>query len=96
MKTTIAISTFLVVSAGAAGAGALALPNPYQGSDTLFDVTRNVLTSLSLTPTAYIGGGSGNAESAMSATPATQTTGPMSRMMKGSGPCGFGGGTAGS
>ena len=43
MKITIAVATFMVVGAGAAGAGALAEPNPYQGSDTLFNVTRQAL-----------------------------------------------------
>jgi hypothetical protein len=40
MKTSIGMVTFLVVSAGAAGAGALAEPDPYQGSDTLFATRR--------------------------------------------------------
>jgi cysteine-rich repeat protein len=96
MKITIATATFLVVGAGAAGAGALTLPNPYQGSDTLFNVTRQSLTSIGLTAADYVGGGSGNGESAMALVPPTQTTSPMSRMMKGGGVCGFGGGTNGT
>jgi hypothetical protein len=96
MKITIAVATFMVVGAGAAGAGALAEPNPYQGSDTLFNVTRQALTSAGQVATDYVGGGSGNGESAMAASPATQTTAPMSRMMKGGAVCAFGGGTNGS
>jgi hypothetical protein len=97
MKTSIVIATFLVASAGAAGAGALAEPNPYQGSDTLFNVTRLSLTSIGEVAADYVGGGSGNGQAAMAASPATQTTSPMSRMMNnGGGLCSFNGGTNGS
>jgi hypothetical protein len=97
MKTSIAIATFLVVSAGAAGAGALAEPNPYQGSDTLFNVTRLSLTSIGQVAADYVGGGSGNGQAAMAASPVTQTTAPMSRMINnGGGVCTFNGGTNGS
>jgi cysteine-rich repeat protein len=97
MKTSIVIATFLVVSAGAAGAGALAEPNPYQGSDTLFNVTRQSLSAVSLSPTDYVGGGSGNGQAAMALATPTQTTSPMSRMMNnGGGLCAFAGGTNGS
>jgi cysteine-rich repeat protein len=79
MKTSIAIATFLVVGAGAAGVGA-SLPSPYQGSDTLFNVTTQAIAAAGLTPsTAYVGGGSGNGQSAMVG--GTQTTAPMSRML---------------
>jgi hypothetical protein len=95
MKTSIVIATFLVVSAGAASAGALAEPNPYQGSDTLFNVTRQSLTAVGLTAADYVGGGSGNGQSGMVA--GTQTTAPMSRMINnGNSVCSFGGGTNGS
>ena len=101
MKKTIAITTFLVIGAGATGA--LALPNPYQGSDTLFNVTTAAISAAGLTPTgAYVGGGSGNGASAMSnasLAAATQQTAPMSRMMKSEGKVcsGFNGGnTTGS
>jgi cysteine-rich repeat protein len=88
MKKTIAIATFLVVGSGAAGAGAL--PHPYFGSDTEFQITTQAIQMAGLTPAnAYVGGGSGGAASNMagSATPflastASQQTGPMSRMMK--------------
>src|ERR1019366_961799 len=97
MKTSIVIATFLVVSAGAASAGALAEPNPYQGSDTLFNVTRQSLTAVSLVAADYVGGGSGNGQAAMALATPTQTTSPMSRMMNnGGGLCSFAGGTNGS
>ena len=49
-----------------AGAAAVTLPSPYQGSDTLFNVTAQAIAAAGLTPTnAYVGGGSGNAEAAM-------------------------------
>jgi cysteine-rich repeat protein len=88
MKITIAIASFLVVGAGAAGAAAIV--SPYQGSDTLFQVTTAAISAAGITPAnAYVGGGSGNAASAMSgstspflAANSTQQTGPMSRMMK--------------
>jgi hypothetical protein len=99
MKTSIIVATFLVVSGGAASAGALTIPhNNYQGSDTLFNVTRQAMGDVSgLTPTDYIGGGSGNGQAAMAAATPTQTTAPMSRMMNnGGGLCTFAGGTAGS
>ena len=84
MKKSIALATFVVVCAGATSVAAL--PNPYQGSDTLFNVTTQAIAAAALTPTgAYVGGGSGNAAAAManaSLAAATQQTGPMSRMMK--------------
>ena len=93
MKTSIAIATFLVAGVGAAGVAAL--PNPYQGSDTLFDVTRAALKADDnastyfggVGPAAislfYVGGGSGNAATAM--VKGTQLAGPMSRMIKSEG-----------
>ena len=108
MKKSIAIAVFLAT--GATASSALALPNPYQGSDTLFNVTTQAIGAaisagqISATQSgAYIGGGSGNAASAMAPTSgttgtATQQTGPMSRMMKKeAGICsGFNSGSAGS
>jgi hypothetical protein len=103
MKKSITFAALLLVGAGATGASA-ALPNPYQGSDTLFNVTRQAIAAVrgSTDPTigpdaAYIGGGSGNGQSAMAAATPTQQTAPMSRMMNnGNSLCNFGGGTAGS
>jgi hypothetical protein len=88
MKINIAIASFLVVGAGASGAAAIV--SPYQGSDTLFQVTTQAISAAGITPAnAYVGGGSGSAASAMSgstspffAANSIQQTGPMSRMMK--------------
>ncbi len=103
MKKTIAIATFLVIGAGAAGAAAIV--SPYQGSDTLFNVTTQAISAAGITPAnAYVGGGSGNAASAMSgstspflAANSKQQSGPMSRMMKNEAHvCAFNNGTNGS
>jgi hypothetical protein len=101
MKKSIAIATFVVIGAGATSVAAL--PSPYQGSDTLFNVTTQAIAAAGLTPTgAYVGGGSGNAAAAMSNAAtivvATQQTGPMSRMIKSEADVcnGFLGGTSGS
>jgi hypothetical protein len=103
MRTTTAIAAFVLVGSGAAGAAAIG--GQYQGSDTQFQVTAAVLAAAGLTPAnAYIGGGSGNAASAMTgslppylAAHATQQTGPMSRMLTNEAHvCGFNSGTSGS
>ena len=79
MKTSITVATTLAAGAVAATVAA-ALPSPYQGSDTLFNVTTQAIAAAGLTPTgAYVGGGSGNGQSAMVG--GTQVTAPMSRMM---------------
>ncbi len=95
MKKSILIATSLVVGAGATGASA-AIVSPYQGSDTLYNVTTQAIAAAGLTPTsAYIGGGSGNGQSAM--VTGKQVTAPMSRMLNsGNSVCTFNGGTAGS
>ncbi len=79
MKTSLTIATFLVLSAGAASAGAIV--SPYQGSDTLFNVTTDAIAKdgTILPANAYVGGGSGNGQTAMVG--GTQVTSPMSRMM---------------
>jgi hypothetical protein len=94
MKKSIVIATFLVV--GAAATGAAAIVSPYQGSDTLYNVTTQAIAAAGISPSnAYVGGGSGNGQSAM--VKGTQQTAPMSRMLNnGGGICTFGGGTAGS
>ncbi len=102
MKKSIMFATMLVVGAGATGAAAL--PSPYSGSDTLFDITRAMITSIgTIGPaTNYVGGGSGNGQSAMAnggaaEALASQQTAPMSKMMtNGNSVCLFNGGTAGS
>lgn len=104
MKKSIAIAAMLVVGAGAAGVSAVNLPSPFQGSDTLFHVTQNAITAINTIgpASAYVGGGSGNGQSAMAAggaadTTATQQIAPMSRMVNnGNSVCLFNGGTAGS
>jgi ABC-type phosphate transport system substrate-binding protein len=94
MKTSISIATFLMVGAGAVGVGAV-LPVPFQGSDTLFNVTGAAITAAGLTGT-YVGGGSGNGQSAMVQN-TVQHIAPMSRMLNnGASLCGFAGGTLGS
>ena len=81
MKASASVAAFVIAAASAAGVAAL--PNPYQGADTLFDVTRAAITAI---PNAsagfYIGGGSGNAAAAMSFARPTQMAGPMSRMLE--------------
>jgi hypothetical protein len=110
MKKPIAIAVFLGIATMATST--LALPNPYQGSDTLFNVTTQAIAAAitagqiaASNASNYIGGGSGNAASAMAPTSAsndatataTQQTGPMSRMLKKeAGICsGFNSGTSG-
>jgi hypothetical protein len=113
MKKSIVIATLLVVGGGATGASA-ALNIPYQGSDTLFNVTRTAIDNTRTgtntgapaaadpgigASSSYIGGGSGNGQSAMGAggaavTAATQQTAPMSRMINNGGSaCSFNGDT---
>jgi hypothetical protein len=109
MKTSISIASLVVV--GSSAAGASALPNPYFGSDTLFNVTRTAITNeeAAAAPfginigasTNYVGGGSGGGASAMAKgatnANAAQQTAPMSRMIKTDGnTCTFNGGTKGS
>jgi hypothetical protein len=96
MRTSISVATFLLGAAGAAGVGAFNLPTPYQGSDALFGVTQAAITAIGTIGPAseYVGGGSGNGQSAMVA--GTQALAPMSLMMTdGGGLCGFDAGGAG-
>ena len=88
MRKSIMVTAFVVTGAGAAGASA-ALPVPFQGSDTEFNLTTQAIAGANgvnpslITPTnAYVGGGSGNAAAAMTSSVPTQYTGPMSRMLK--------------
>ena len=90
MKTSIPVATFLIVGASAAGVGAT-LPVPFQGSDTLFNVTSDAIVAAGLTGT-YVGGGSGNGQSALVQN-TTQHIAPMSRMLNsGNALCTFAGG----
>ena len=91
MKKSIVIASTLVAGASATGVGAAGtVPNPYFGSDTLFNVTTSAISGASLGPTgAYVAGGSGSGQSAMAnrvANSATQQTAPMSKMLT-SGAC---------
>ncbi len=92
MRKSIAIAAGLVAAASSTAAGALTVPNPYYGSDTLFNVTTGAIAGAGLTPpTAYVAGGSGTGQSAMAsrvAASATQQTAPMSKMLT-SGACQF-------
>src|SRR5580700_8205913 len=89
MRTSITIATFLTVGAGVAGAAAL--PDPYFGSDLLFQITQQAIgVSLGAGDEPdYVGGGSGGGATAMAAgatvAAATQQTAPMSRMIKNEG-----------
>jgi hypothetical protein len=79
MKKSLMIATFLVVGGGAVGVSAGA-PNPFKGSDTLFDLTRALLVACPGTaPVTYAGGGSGGGQTAMLA--GTQQISPMSRFL---------------
>src|SRR5580700_5949229 len=78
MKKSITIATFLVLSAGAATAGAI--QSPLQGSDTELFVTTDAIAKAGISPaSAYVGGGSSNGESAM--VNGEQVIAPMSRLM---------------
>ena len=48
MKKSIAIATFVVIGAGATSVAAL--PSPYQGSDTLFNVTTQAIAAAGADP----------------------------------------------
>lgn len=97
MKTQFVLATLAAVGASAVTAGAATFsPKPFQGSDTLFDLTNAAIdpgllhnqsaggvTGLGVgTSGDYQGGGSGAGEGAMTAaTGATQLTAPMSKML---------------
>jgi hypothetical protein len=100
MRTKIARATFLLVGAGASTVWAANGPDTtgnniaLQGSDTLEEVTKAVLTdptcaaSLTGLGISYAGGGSGTGETAMSTVPPTQMVAPMSRFFNtGAGVC---------
>jgi len=86
MKISISIATFLLAGAGIAGIGSInPIESPLQGSDTLFNVTQDALNALtalgsSIGPAStYVGGGSGNGQSALVG--GSQHIAPMSRML---------------
>jgi ABC-type phosphate transport system substrate-binding protein len=85
MRTSIAIATFLVVAAGVTSAAALSNIH-LKGSDTLYEVTSDVLAVCpGATGLVYDGTGSGAGESGLKA--GTQTIAPMSRFLSGSAIC---------
>jgi cysteine-rich repeat protein len=101
MKRSIAVAAFLVIAGSAAGGAALV--SPYRGSDSLYDVTNQAIQAAGLNPlNAYVGGGSGDAQWAMTGLPfsaaaAKQQTGPMARMIdSGDNVCSFNQGRNGS
>jgi cysteine-rich repeat protein len=83
-----------LAGAGAAGVGAATVPNPFYGSDTVFNVIRDSIKNavstgtpafpVSLGPSQsanYIAGGSGAGQNAMIAANAHQQIAPMSKPM---------------
>src|SRR5579862_6197462 len=85
MKLTVVLAALVAASVGSIGVGA-AVPNPYQGSDTLFALTTLALTApqSNIGPTtglSYVGGGSGAGENAMTAATPSQSTAPMTSML---------------
>jgi hypothetical protein len=98
MKSTIAIATFLVAGASAAGVGAIV--KPYYGTDSQWPAA--AIQAAAITPSnAYAASGSDVGQGAMTGDfvshPATQQTAPMSRMMNDFNRlCDFEGGTFGS
>ena len=86
---TVAVSALAV---GAAGGKALADLPPIKGSDTLLLVTRLV----TMDQVNYVGGSSGEGETAMALSPPTQKVAPMSRFIRGTGAtCAYGSTAAG-
>ncbi|MGA2447651.1 MAG: hypothetical protein ABTD50_03125 [Polyangiaceae bacterium] len=97
MKNSLLIATFVVASAGAVGATVGAFTGSLEsiaGSDTLYDVTTDLVTPYNAATNpygcqliqpqgtiGYKGGGSGAGENGMIASPPTQYVAPMSKMM---------------
>jgi hypothetical protein len=84
MKKLIVTAACLVAGASATAAGALTVPNPYFGSDVLYNVTNGAIAGAGLTPTnAYVGGGTSVGQTAVAtgaAANATQQTEPIANM----------------
>ena len=84
MRTAIGLAIFLGVGAGAVGAGAL---ETMKGSDTLFDITTDVIANCKVNGTSvgisYIGTGSGAGETALvNVASPVQHVAPMSRFFQ--------------
>lgn len=101
MRKSIALGTFAALAAGSVGAGALDSVPSMRGSDTLKDITTNIVSQCTalgvgytdndpvkpgIQPIVYDGTGSGNGENAMKPATAAQWVAPMSRAM-GTGIC---------
>jgi ABC-type phosphate transport system substrate-binding protein len=101
MRKSIALGTFAALAAGSVGAGALDSVPSMRGSDTLKDITTNIVsqctalaaypadndaTKAGNQPIVYDGTGSGNGETAMKSATALQWVAPMSRAL-GTGIC---------
>ncbi len=86
MRTSIAIAVFLVIGGGAAASGAAL---SMAGSDTMFEITNDVLLACpNVSTLTYAGGGSGNGQKAMGTaqaagnTESSQLVSPMSSGVK--------------
>lgn len=100
MRKSIALGTFAALAAGSVGAGALDSVPSMRGSDTLKDITTNIVSQCTALaaypadnspaagnqPIVYDGTGSGNGENAMKPATAAQLIAPMSRSL-GTGIC---------
>jgi hypothetical protein len=101
MRKSIALGTFAALAAGSVGAGALDSVPSMRGSDTLKDITTNIVSQCTALatypadndpvkagnqPIFYDGTGSGNGENAMKPATAVQWVAPMSRAL-GTGIC---------
>ncbi len=81
MRSTIAMATFAALAAGTAGVSALDSAPNFAGSDTLKNMTQDVLVECGANCAGlnYIGTGSGNGQANMNA--GTQGVAPMSRAL---------------
>mgnify|MGYP001550252104 CR=1 FL=1 len=101
MRKSIALGTFAALAAGSVGAGALDSVPSMRGSDTLKDITTNIVSQCTALgtypadndpakagnqPIVYDGTGSSNGESGMKSLTALQWVAPMSRAL-GTGIC---------
>ena len=84
MRISIVLAAGLFAGAGATTAGALTVPNPYFGSDVLFNVTNGAIAGAGLTPTsAFVGGGTSTGQAVVAtrtAASATQQTEPIANI----------------
>ena len=79
MRTSLIIGTLCVLGAGATGVGATFATQPFNGYDTLFNVTNRAMPAAGLGNNGdYVGGGSGAGENNMTSNPPKQWMAPMS------------------